>query len=221
MKTFTCTLILILFTLVGIAQEEETTKKEKEVFQPKTFIGLKGAYQVSRMVFDPTVKQDWFSGVNTGFVFKHQAERGVGIQIEVNYSIKGWKNQKGIGKDYTRKMECIEIPLMTHIEIGKKRKFMVNLGPYLSYLLNDQEAFSWSADTRDTYVDKPIDNNLEYGLSLGLGFLQESKFGDFAFEGRVNQTLSNSFDAVGSEAISRSQIQTIQVALFYYFPLKR
>ena len=50
-------------------------------------------------------------------MFRLISEPHIGFQVEVNYTQKGW-NEDSTG--YSRRLNYVSMPVMTHVNIGKK-----------------------------------------------------------------------------------------------------
>ena len=73
-------------------------------------------------------------------MFRLISEPHIGFQVELNYTQKGWK-MDSVG--YSRRINYVSIPIMTHINIGKKAiRFILNLGPEFAYQISEKEKFS-------------------------------------------------------------------------------
>lgn len=169
----------------GFAGAEAQTQH----FKPEIAIGLHGGYGVSEVNFSPTVDQDLFQGYTAGLIFNYINEKTVGLQIELNYVQKGWTEVDNL---YTRHLNYIELPFMTHIYMGKKARFFLNMGPQISYLLSENTTINTTSDSNEQHI-RSVQNPFEYGLCGGIGFNFRIKQQVFQLESRVQYSMSDIF----------------------------
>jgi len=76
-------------------------------------------------------------GIHGGMAVKYISEKHLGLIAEVNYSQRGWTEEfdPTDGFSYNRRLNYLELPIMTHIYFGNKIRFIVNIGPQISFLL--------------------------------------------------------------------------------------
>lgn len=173
---------LICCLLLGIASAlpaQENTFSELA-------IGLRQGYQFSRINFSPVPPQGLNEGFTSGLVLQYLSQKQLGFQMEINYSQRGWNAHDFLATPiYSREMDYIEVPFLTHFAIGKKSfRLVLNAGSYLSYLIKDQASFASQNNIEVGYYREPINNKWTYGLIGGFGFALRSKIGVFQIEGR-------------------------------------
>jgi hypothetical protein len=92
--------------------------------------------------------------------------------MEMNFTQMGWKEEEKIeGKTteiFSRKLNYLEIPFLTHIYFGKRTRIFANLGPQIVFLLS-QTATSPPAQTTESRHLDPVKNTFDYGFAAGLG----------------------------------------------------
>jgi hypothetical protein len=93
-------------------------------FRRKVGVGFHGGYTISEVNFrpgllDPSINYKAISTLNYGLVLNFIGEPFAGIQIEVNVSQRGWIEEADSAYTYTRKMNYIEVPVLTHLSFGK------------------------------------------------------------------------------------------------------
>ena len=121
-----------LFTLPATAQLGE----ERHNFA----VGINGGLNMNSVSFDPKIKQNTLNGMEMGVTMRYMSEKYFkmmcGVQMEINYSQRGWseKIEDGSGNTYSRTMNYVEIPLLAHLAFGKDAlnrgvKFFINAGP--------------------------------------------------------------------------------------------
>lgn len=192
-----------------------TVNAKAQTFQSEMGIGFHGGVNFSEVKFieayaDSTTNFKPIQLYSGGVFLKFMAEENAGLQIEFNLSQRGWKEDNYSGYEYTRIMEYYEIPLLTHISLGKKHlRYIINIGPYIAFHQNFAETFEFEqvtrrtihkssviipeSDTSNVYgqiVDNPID--LGFIGDLGIGWV--SKFGEIQLKARYSYGMMNVFD---------------------------
>lgn len=189
------------------------------VIQPRLFVGLKGGVTVSRIASTPavgtsTIPKDAVQGLIGGLVVQHFVQRNPGVQAELNMVQRGWTEPDSL---YERQSTYLELPFMTHINIGKGNfKFFINAGPYAAFLLSEKETIP--SGRTSPYYGRPADKKLEYGLCGGGGFSLELNVGKFELEGRYSNALSNIFT---TDILATSLNQGMQGAVSYSIRLSK
>ena len=209
------TIIIILLSCFRIQAQEN--------FQPETTIGIRQGINVSRVNFNPAISQNITTGYLGGLVFKHISQESLGIQIELNFSQQGWTETMDSTYSYFRRLNYINLPLMTHIVLGTtKTNFFINLGPSLTYLISEKENLKLDI-TKDEqiYYRKKIDNRLEYGLCVGLGLVKTTSIGSFQIECRLNQSLTDIFKQASEPSILSSKMQTVELSISYLIDFRK
>lgn len=213
-------LILLLFTGCSI-----TALAQPKDFKTELYIGAKGGMTFSKVRFYPNVVESFEQGKTGGIMFRLISEPHIGFQVEVNYTQKGWK-EDSIG--YSRQLNYISVPVMTHVNIGNKAfRFTLNLGPEIAYMFSEVEKFSYpsATSTEDpayrTYIGKPTDTQLDFLFTAGIGMEYHLKQGGaLSLEGRAYYSLPNLFDP-DKYPYKVSQSNGAQVTFAYLFQFKR
>ncbi|WP_170866129.1 porin family protein [Pontibacter flavimaris] len=192
-------------------------------FVPELSVGLKGGVNYSRFNFDPEIDQEFLQGYTAGVVLRHVAHPRVGIQVEVNYVERGWRALSDTGGSYTRNLNYLELPFLTHVTIGNRNtRFIINFGPYASYLLSGDEGNEQQGvDEEPDFQYRSLDSEFLYGLSMGLGMVQKTSFGSFQLEGRLTHSLNNVFERNLAAISSKSQSISITLSYLRDFKLKK
>ena len=123
---------------------------------------------MSQLIFQPGVRQDILFGYNGGVSFRYVNERNFGLQIELNYSQRGWLERDDL---YARRLDYIELPFLTHISTGGRRvSAFLTIGPKISLLLQEHTLFDNTTDeNRRPQHTTPAGNRLDYGITGGGG----------------------------------------------------
>jgi hypothetical protein len=125
---------------------------------------------------------------------------------------------------YARSTAYLEIPIMTHIyfNLGKRMRFIFNLGPQIGFFLKekDLEKNIVQTDSTANYYDYPIQHRFDYGLKGTLGFEFRTKAGSFILDGRYYFGLSDIFNNKRADPFQASNNQVIGANLTYLFRVK-
>jgi len=149
---------------VAIAQE----------LMPRLALGAKIGYQQSIVDFGGDVASNYIPGINAGFQLQYMSRRMLGFEMNLLYSQVGWiEEARGIDT-YQRKITTLEIPLMTHVAIGKgPLRVLIDAGPYLRFHLKEAKLNPFPdflfPDASFTYQSSDLDANATYGLVFGGG----------------------------------------------------
>lgn len=210
--------IVLLFSTLSA-----TCLHAQQDFSPETYFGVRQGLNISRVGFDPTVSQEINTGYSGGLVFKHISQKSLGIQVEANYMQAGWRVKPDSIGSYQRRLNYIQIPLLTQINIGnQKSRVIINLGPSFAYLISEQETTTIPEElSTKPYYSQSIQNVFDYGFCFDIGFMQKTGIGSFQIIGRMNQSL-NSIFRTGSDSPYRSSMnQMFEVSLAYLMDIKR
>lgn len=210
---------------------------QKEIFKGELYLGAGGGSLFSKIDFNPKVATSSTQKVYGGISAKYISEKNLGIVLEVNYAQRGWKEKFDESHDfsYSRALNYVDIPFMTHIYVGGKTRFILNLGPQISVLIGDSQKMSQAlADDLDARREEdpkaPIGmqyegvyklNKIDYGLLGGIGMEIKTGIGDFDLEGRYYFGLGDIFTSRRSEEdyFSRSASRVFGVKLTYYMKI--
>ena len=212
--------ILALLVLLSASLQ---AYNQKAYFAPESYLGIKAGGTMSSVLFTPSVKQETNLGFTGGLVFKHFGQRNLGIQLEINYLQAGWTEGLDAPDAYSRRLNYLQIPFMTHANLGKRKtRVVLNVGPYVSLLLSEKEQIKLEdeADGKE-YYQTELDNMGDFGLVFGLGLLRHSSIGTFQIEGRLNQGLSSIYESGFDTTFQFSRNQTIEVALSYMLDISK
>lgn len=213
---------LILFTLPVAAQVGE--------MRNNFAVGFNGGVNINSVSFTPRIKQGSLMGITGGVTARYISEKYFamicGIQMEINYSQHGWKEEydEGITDSYSRTMDYVEIPLLAHLAFGRERgmQFFLNLGPQIGFLISENEKFSEGFDIKKgEQYNKMAENKFDYGITGGAGLELRTKAGNFLVEGRYYFALSDFYGNTKKDYFSRSAHSTIQAKVTYLFDIRK
>ena len=227
MKHFILALIISFISITSLYSQ-------KKVFDNELYIGVGGGAYASSVDFVPSIPQnqkiDFFGGVSAKYITQNH----LGLIIEANYSRRGWEEEYDSESDfsYSRTLNYLEVPFMTHIYFGDKARFIINVGPQISFLLNDKQSMS-SALASDVEARQAVDpnapigvqyspfselNRFDYGIVGGVGMTLQTGIGNFDLEGRYYFGLGDVFESRRSKNsyFGRSAHRLIEAKLTYY-----
>ncbi|QHT65613.1 PorT family protein [Rhodocytophaga rosea] len=181
----------------------------------QTSIGIKAGLNIPKVVFEPSIEQETIFTYNGGLIFKHFEDKIAGVQLEVNFSQKGWKEIIDSVQYYSRKINYIEIPCMSQFYLGvTKFRLFLNMGFLVGYSVSASEKIQTTdLQTNRKYSFTDTDNRAEFGLTGGLGMMYESTIGNFQLEGRFSQSMTD------IQATTNSKNQVISVSIAYLISL--
>jgi len=214
-------LLFLLLPLLTGAQDKPFTKEY--------YIGAKGGMVFSRVKFKPNVDQNFYTGNSGGLVLRMISEPHVGIQLEFNYLQKGWaeKPLAGATQNYFHRLTYLDIPIMTHANLGNnKYRFTLNIGPTIALLLSDSQGMNPAepgipSSPPIPYWGKPIDNQLDFLFEGGIGSEYHfNRFAVLALDVRVFYSLTNLYNSK-NYGYDPSQTNGIQVSLAYLFRVNK
>jgi Outer membrane protein beta-barrel domain len=207
----TLTLVLLLKSL-AFSQTEE--------FKTTYSFGIKQGINYSSVLFNPRLNQGIMLGYNGGLVYKFHNEKLFGLQLELIFSQKGWtEDLDTINNSYSRKLNYLEIPLITQIIFGKRStKIYVNLGTSFGYLLSESETKTINDDefTLDYYSNK-VDNKFDYSGLGELGTYFNTSFGELQIGIRYQMTLTDLFDSTADSQFLNTKNQVWNLSVTWFF----
>ena len=213
--------VIIIFVSVF-----STGYTQREVLRSWGF-GVHGGTNFSTVTFDPSVKEKSIQGLNGGVFVNYKSLEHVGIQLEFNYSQKGWTEKPENAEPYTRKMEYYEIAALSHIVPGFGNfKAIINLGPfYGKHLGSESEGKVYNTQTDSAFIQyfhrgEEIDNKHDFGIILGLGFGYETPIGRFQVQGRLVQSLNRIYEKKPVGRFDGSVSSVLQVNAGYVFIIR-
>jgi len=148
------------YTVVGLVVFLFSFPKNLNAQDYNTFglrVGLNSANIFSIIPDETNVRRDI---AISGFYKMHITEELIFFQPELGFSRKGSKMRLD-DVDYNLNLNYLDLPLL--LSIGKKNISFVEIGGYLSYLVNSNLS---NANSLDVNTDDLI--RLDYGLAVGL-----------------------------------------------------
>lgn len=229
-RVFYHTLGLLIFFAVSLP-----VRAQRDSFAGEFYFGAGGGALFTKIDFVPGITLAFKQGMHGGISAKYISQEHLGLILEANYSQRGWKEEydPSTGFSYDRTLNYLEFPFMTHVYAGHKTRFIFNVGPQISILLNDKELMSEALandleqrrnNNPDARIGMQYDGmsklkKIDYGLIAGIGMALKTGMGDFDLEGRYYFGLGDIFSSRRSDKayFSRSAARVAEVRLTYYF----
>ena len=226
--------IIVLFILFLCG---ERAVAQANSFTPEFSFGFNGGITLSRVGFSSiylNVPQTLLRQYSGGITVRYISENHFGIQGELNYSMRGWKERTDSvvnNNRYARSIGYVELPLMTHIyfNLGKRVRFIFNAGPQVCYYIKEKNLeYNINNNKLDatnnpnqtvSYYDTPVQHPFDYGLKGVLGLEFRTKAGFFILDGSYYYGLSDIFNSQMRQNawFQASNNQVIGLNLSYLF----
>ncbi len=204
-------LVLVCYIL------SKSTLSAQTPFRPYFLIGGTYGITLSSISFYPQITQSNLFGYTGGISGCFVSEPHFGLQVEVNYSQRGWKEQTG-RNFYQRQLNYVEMPIMTHFFTNGKVGWFLNLGPKIGYLLSEKPITNLTTLTNPEYTSA-ISSRFDYGICAGSGFELHTRLLNFILEGRYSYGLSDIFPDRTTDYFGSSSNQVISVTFGIMFHL--
>jgi hypothetical protein len=215
-------LLSIVMLVVTIAANGQKT------FRKELSVGGSFGMGVSTVSFVPKIQTNYLSGIHFGFTGRWITENHLGLILEANYTQQGWDEKfEDNTLQYTRAIQVIEVPFLTHIYFGGKHvRFFVNLGPKIGFVVNEKTTtnlpgdFEESLDSRYRELHtKPVEKKFAWGIGGGPGIEIRTGAGNFLLEGRYYYGLGDFFNNRRGDPFPQSSSQVIFGKLTWLIPL--
>ena len=213
---------VIFLALLPIALSAQPRLARAEIYA-----GVQGGVIASMMNFSPVVDGTEnilgtaTIGGNGGLVFRYNGHKYCGLQVELNYMHRGWRETVDtMNIHYSRNLHYVEIPFLFHLYFGSDRhRAFIHAGPQIGYCFADQSSGSGHPSSTEQY--KPIDHAFDYGLAAGLGYMARTRnSGSFQLEARFNYSFSNIFNSHKSDWFAQSHPMDLSLNVGYLWEFK-
>ena len=215
MKRFVVVILICLGTLAAKAQPVLSS--------PEYYLGAQGGVLASMVMFNPTVYQSAlkpFWGANAGLVFRYAGHKYCGLQLELNYMQRGWNEPETTTTTaYSRRLDYIELPFMSHIYFGKIVRGYINLGPQIGYLIYDNMPAVEEGDLAYQRIT-PIANRFDWGVTAGIGMYARTIAGVWQLEARFNYSLGTNFSSRAGAYFTGSNNMNLSLNFAYLWQIK-
>ena len=185
--------------------------------QPEIYVGAQGGVLASMMQFSPKVAQSAlhpYLGTNAGLVFRYAGHKYCALQLELNYMQRGWYETD---TDYSRRLDYLELPFLTHIYFGKRYRGFINLGPQIGVMVHE-EGKNEPAEGKPQYL--AVDRRFDWGIAAGIGFYARTVAGTWQIEARFNYSFGTVFDNRKADYFDNSNPMNLSLNFAYLWQIK-
>ena len=218
--------IFILFFFISFYVEHVYSQTNS--FVPEWSFGVNSGLTFSKVSFNSriSIPQESLIQFSGGLTGRYISDKHFGIQVELNYSQRGWKELTDTVylNRYSRSLSYLELPFLTHIyfDLGKHVRLIFNLGPQIGYYIGSKELEREinDPDRESSYYDLPVQKPFDYGLKGGMGLELQTKAGSFIIDGKYYFGLSDIFNNTKADLFQASPNKIIGVNLTYLFKLR-
>ncbi|MDE5875999.1 MAG: PorT family protein [Muribaculaceae bacterium] len=199
--------------------------------------GVKGGAGVSRVFFNPSVRQKLKVGGTAGVTFRYIEEKYFGLIAECLWTQRGWKENfdkfQKLPYKYERTLNYIQIPVMAHIYFGRRGRFFFNAGPEVGIFIGESSKSNFDPWHTEDLPDFPNRNRtnsqmtmkasqkFDYGISAGLGGeFNINRIQSVCIEARFYFGLGNIFPSARADVFSASNSMSVMLTAGYWFRIK-
>lgn len=225
MKKFLAIAIILLSSIQTFAQTH---------YSSNVAIGGKAGIDISRIFFNPSVKQGWPVNPTMGFMFRYIEENHFGLIAEFNWVRRGWAdNFEGLPFRYRKNLDYLEIPVLAHIYFGGQTRFFFNSGPQIGFRIAESTSSNFNPADIASIPDFPNQNRrndqffekvsqkVDFGISAGLGCEYNiNPQNAVNFEARYYFGLGNIFPAGRQDTFRASNSMYIALTFGYWYRIK-
>lgn len=182
--------------------------------KPELYFGATGGATISKVGFTPKINQSFVLGISAGGTFRYITEKYFGVQIELNISQTGWKEDTTF---FTKSLTYIELPFLTHIYFGQRTRVFANLGPQIGFLISEKA----DIPVRDYFQQKNhLQRKFDYGFALGLGVSIPVSRSVIQLEIRGYYGMNDIYRARKEDEFQRSNNLQAAVSLGWFFRVR-
>ena len=201
-------------------------------YEAQMSLGVHGGVNLSQVMFSPSIRQKFLPGANAGINFRYTEEKHFGFIIEANFEQRGWaENFDEAPFSYSRTINYVQIPFMSHIYFGRRHKFFINLGPSVSFKTGDSVKSDFDYSNVSAVPDFPVHTSQQYGyptkgavdfgISGGLGGeLGITRRHSIYLEARYYFGIANVLPAGRTDHFKSSNPMALSISLGYWFRMK-
>ena len=220
-------MMLMLMAMLSVAPGIGQTHYEAQMS-----LGVHGGVNLSQVMFSPSIRQKFLPGANAGINFRYTEEKHFGFIIEANFEQRGWaENFDEAPFSYSRTINYVQIPFMSHIYFGRRHKFFINLGPSVSFKTGDSVKSNFDYSNVGSVPDFPVHTSQQYGyptkgavdfgISGGLGGeLGITRRHSIYLEARYYFGIANVLPAGRTDHFKSSNPMALSISLGYWFRMK-
>lgn len=195
---------------------------QRYFYEPECTLGVRAGATASFVSFVPAVSHQMLYGAQAGVAFRYVSDRHFGVQVETNFTQRGWKEKSDVFR-YSRQLDYIEIPFLSHIYFGKKYfRWFFNLGPEISFRVADRTDTNITDDQKSPRHTDKLKTCFDYGIAVGTGFeFQTRRAGIYQLEARYSFGLGDLYKNSSDDTYRRSSNQNISLCLGVLFNIGR
>ncbi|MBI9039206.1 MAG: PorT family protein [Bacteroidales bacterium] len=144
-------------------------------------VGLEMGPSLKSLYGNDALANDVSIGFLGGLTFQYNFSKLVSIRTNISFERKGLTtksiaidvNGNVIGEiKFHSNFDYLSVPLLCRFTIGKEINFFANAGPYLSYLIKQQDKSNAIGEYPETKIDNTHNfKRLDFGLTYGLGMI--------------------------------------------------
>lgn len=220
--------VVAALMFVGITTHAQTH------YDANIAVGVKGGVTLSRMFFNPSVRQQMPLGTTAGLTFRYTEENHFGIIGEFNFTQRGWKEDfQEAPYHYRRTLNYLQIPVLAHIYFGRRGRFFFNAGPEIGFLLAESTSANFDPAEMKSLPDFPntnrmnlqmemkAQNKVDYGISAGLGGeFNLTQLHALSLELRFYYGLGNIFKSARTDPFHGSNSMSLAATVGYNFRIR-
>lgn len=220
-------ILMMLMAMLSVAPGIGQTHYEAQMS-----LGVHGGVNLSQVMFSPSIRQKFLPGANAGINFRYTEEKHFGFIIEANFEQRGWaENFDEAPFSYSRTINYVQVPFMSHIYFGRRHKFFINLGPSVSFKTGDSVKSNFDYSNVGSVPDFPVHTSQQYGyptkgavdfgISGGLGGeLGITRRHSIYLEARYYFGIANVLPAGRTDHFKSSNPMALSISLGYWFRMK-
>lgn len=214
-KSLLAILLMLSFTF-AVAQPRLSS--------PEVSFGVQGGAMASMVNFSPSVSQrpiNSYLGATAGLIFRYARHKYCGLQVELNWMQKGWKEDD---TGYQRRLDYVELPFLAHINFGKQWRGFINIGPQIGYCINssyNNMPDLLSDELKSTAQYEDISRPFDWGVAAGAGFMARTITGTWQLEARFNYSLGSIFSNGITDYFTLSQPMNLSLSAAWLWEFKK
>lgn len=203
-------------------------------YRSNVSVGVKAGADISRVFFNPSVKQGMLPGAVAGLMFRYVEESHFGLVAELNLAQRGWsENFGGAPYSYKRTVSYLQLPVLAHIYFGRRGRFFFNAGPEIGLRLAEKTSCNFDPSAISTLPDfpddlrqtdqllMPVHQRVDYGITAGLGGeFSLNRRNALSLEARFYYGLGNLFPSGRRDSFRGSNTMAVEFTLGYWFRIR-
>ena len=221
MKKRSIIVLILLCCIASLAAQPRLMEREY-------YLGVHGGATASTMLFKPKVTNMTpitnavVLGGNGGLVFRYAGHKYCGLQVELNYMQRGWREKgKENDVDYSRRLHYVEIPFMSHIYFGDKVRGYLNIGPEIGFCVAESAAGTPNDNLKEPYQYGKVDKPFDWGFIGALGIcFRTPHAGLYQLEARFDYSLGDVFNTRATDYFSAANPIDLSINLAWMWEFK-